>query len=255
VTTGLRDLAAMGFDVASNVIAGAMGDLREQVQLSESAEATRLLEQAKAAVPSGVKVETVDRTGRPAAIILDEVEHPEIDTIVLGSRGRGSIARAFFGSVADAVARGSTKPILIARRLVSGPILVALDGSDPSLRAANAAALLAKKLGVGMTLLTVADVPIDDPEGARLAESVRSSTVPFVAQVRKDISQIAPDVVVADRVVVNEAATGILEETGRLGATLIVLGRSGWTRNARLPLGTVVQRVMTHSESSVLVIP
>lgn len=255
VTSGLRDLAAMGFDSASNVIGGAMGDLRERVQLEESGEAARLLEQSRAAIPAGPSVETHERTGRPAAVILEEAERSDVDTVVLGSRGRGALARALFGSVADAVARGTTRPVLIARNLVARKILVALDGSEPSLRAAQAAALVAQRLGGEIRLLTVADVPVKEADREFIVSSVRTSSQPLVTHVRTAIAALAPGVKVEERFVLNEAAVGILEEAVRVGAELIVLGRRGWTNNARLPLGTVAQRVMTHADASVLVVP
>jgi nucleotide-binding universal stress UspA family protein len=51
--------------------------------------------------------------GAPAEAIVQASERLGVDAIILGSRGRGSVARALMGSVAQKVASSSHKPVLV----------------------------------------------------------------------------------------------------------------------------------------------
>jgi nucleotide-binding universal stress UspA family protein len=50
-----------------------------------------------------------------AEAILQAAERLDVDVIALGSHGRSGVARALMGSVAEAVSRRSTRPVLIVR--------------------------------------------------------------------------------------------------------------------------------------------
>ena len=255
VTSGFGDLAAMTVDSAASAITGAMGDVRDQLELSEGAEAARLLSETRAVLPPGLRAVTYDKHGRPADVILAELGSSGVDSVVVGSRGRGAIARAFFGSVADGVVRGALKPVLIARRPGAQNILVGIDGSESSRQAARAAALVAKKLGGTVTLLHVAIVPLAERQLSRVNQAVTDMLRPVLARAREEVAAIAPDVQVLERFVVGEPAHGLLENAAQTGAELIVVGRTGRTAHERPTLGSVAQRVATHADASVLVVP
>lgn len=71
--------------------------------------AARLLEQ-------GVRARTEIATHRsPARAILAYADQSGADLIALATHGRGGIARAFMGSVADKVIRGATMSVLVVR--------------------------------------------------------------------------------------------------------------------------------------------
>ena len=53
--------------------------------------------------------------GDPYAEILDYVKRMSIDLIVMGTHGRGGVARAFLGSVAEKVVRTAPCPVLTVR--------------------------------------------------------------------------------------------------------------------------------------------
>lgn len=61
-------------------------------------------------VPAALPFQTVYRVGNPAQVILDYAHAEQVDWIVLGRQGRGSI---FFGNVASRVARHARCPTLI----------------------------------------------------------------------------------------------------------------------------------------------
>jgi nucleotide-binding universal stress UspA family protein len=53
--------------------------------------------------------------GKPAETIMQAAERLNVDAISLASRGRGGLARALLGSVAEEVVRRSTRPVLVVR--------------------------------------------------------------------------------------------------------------------------------------------
>ena len=59
----------------------------------------------------GLSVEASVVLGRADTMIIAAAE--EADMVVLASHGRGGLARMALGSVADAVVRGSGKPVMI----------------------------------------------------------------------------------------------------------------------------------------------
>src|SRR6516164_2320478 len=68
---------------------------------------------AQRAREEGIKCETVVRPGLPADQILAYVREHEIDRIVMGTHSPGPIGKLLVGSVAEAVLRTSTVPVLI----------------------------------------------------------------------------------------------------------------------------------------------
>jgi nucleotide-binding universal stress UspA family protein len=71
-----------------------------------------VLNQAKARVPDMMPVETVLRQGVAADQILDVATTFDADLIVIGTHGRGRFTQVVIGSVAAAVARKATCPVI-----------------------------------------------------------------------------------------------------------------------------------------------
>jgi nucleotide-binding universal stress UspA family protein len=63
----------------------------------------------------GVPVEFEVVAGVPADEIVTYADNHDVALIVIGSRGRGSIARALLGSVSQAVLRDAHRPVLVVR--------------------------------------------------------------------------------------------------------------------------------------------
>lgn len=61
----------------------------------------------------GVDVTVLDDSGDPAARIIDHAEGRDIDSIVVGGRKRSSVGKALFGSVTQAVLRGTSLPVVV----------------------------------------------------------------------------------------------------------------------------------------------
>jgi nucleotide-binding universal stress UspA family protein len=82
---------------------------------------------------AGLTVQTLVRSGRPGAMIVDVARSQGANLIVLGSTIRGRLPRALLGSIADAVIRDAPCPVLLVRS--AGPpdpaqALLPLDPPD-----------------------------------------------------------------------------------------------------------------------------
>lgn len=64
---------------------------------------------------TGVTLTTKILQGKPANMILREIESENIDLVVMGSHGYGAISGAILGSVSQRVLHGSKCSVLIAK--------------------------------------------------------------------------------------------------------------------------------------------
>ncbi|RIK85584.1 MAG: universal stress protein UspA [Planctomycetota bacterium] len=76
---------------------------------------TKLAEIAAGLTPSKAEVATVIVEGRPSRQIVDYASKNAVDLIVMGTHGRGPVAKAFLGSVAENVVRHAECPVLLVR--------------------------------------------------------------------------------------------------------------------------------------------
>jgi nucleotide-binding universal stress UspA family protein len=83
--------------------------------LDEAEHARKQLEQVR---PADSRVKVVHRLveGDPAGEILQAAGDLSVDLIVMGSHGRGGLARLLMGSVAEAVLRKARCPVLTVRK-------------------------------------------------------------------------------------------------------------------------------------------
>jgi nucleotide-binding universal stress UspA family protein len=93
--------------------------------------------------PAGLRVEGEVRLGIAAQTILREAK--SVDAVVMGTRGGGVLQGYALGSVALRVAHGGAAPVVLVKpddRLPAAlgkrlRVLLAMDGSEPALRAAE----------------------------------------------------------------------------------------------------------------------
>ncbi|MFT3772179.1 MAG: universal stress protein [Minicystis sp.] len=69
-----------------------------------------------ASLGMGVPATPITRVGNAAAEIVRHAEEHDVDLIVVGGHGRTGVTRALLGSVAEHVARISTRPVLVVPR-------------------------------------------------------------------------------------------------------------------------------------------
>lgn len=136
-------------------------------------------------------------------------------------------------------------------------IMVAVDGSEPSLHAASMAAQLARATGA-MLILAHARVPVaypaevawvPSPELEQAQERQAHEILKHTAE-----SLAGPGVQVTALVLHGGAAEAIAEAATREGADLVVVGSRGRGAVARMLLGSVADRLVHICHKPVLVV-
>lgn len=203
--------------------------------------------------------------GRPASVIVEEAREFAADLVVVGSRGRGSIAALVLGSISSEVVDHAPCPVLVARRSGLSRVVLATDGSPT---AAAAEALLARWpvfAGLPIRVVSVADVP--PPWQTGIAPTMYLQVVDAYAQdldrAKAEHERIAAESAsrlgsagrdATAEVRCGDAATEILDVVGEWSADLVVLGSRGRTGMTRLLLGSVARNLVHSSSASILVV-
>ena len=240
----------------------------EDVLARINSDAQAYLEQMAETIRSdGVTVETAVRDGDPAECIVAEADRDAGTLIAMTTHGRTGVGRWLLGSVTDKMVRGGRHPMLITRAQEGGAhpvnrVVLTLDGSDLSEQALPHAAVMAKSLGVGVTVLRAVSLnpygeafteyaPIH--VGQDVAGEMESEAGEYVAARVADLqSEGVADV--TGSVVTGYPASVILDEVGDAGDKLVTMATHGRAGMARLLLGSVTDRVVRHSAGPVFVI-
>ncbi len=86
----------------------------EQVEQEHAAFAQKLLAAARAKLDEpGLVVDALVLNGSPAESLADAAGQLDADLVVVGSRGRGAVARSLLGSVTDRLVHVCPKPVLV----------------------------------------------------------------------------------------------------------------------------------------------
>ncbi|MFX0069273.1 MAG: universal stress protein [Candidatus Hodarchaeota archaeon] len=185
----------------------------------------------------------------PANSIV-ELSERDYDLIVIGARGEHEKDPYSLGSITIKVTRHASCPILIVKKTTAlSNMLVYLDGSENSVRAADYAAKLAEKLDSKITLLCVQLRRLFDlsPESAEdMCERIFSKALDAIGRRELRIS----------KAIEFGHPSNIIAETAKKGKhDLIVLGRKGLGTIKRFLLGDVAESVSYKAECSVLMVP
>lgn len=144
------------------------------------------------------------------------------------------------------------------RRRAAGRLLLAVDFSTPSRNALDAAAALARDLGVGIVLLHVS--PLKEtilPKGSKVSRRTPASPPSDAAQLSAEWADALRGAGIAVEPVneVGDPASVILEQAKRRGCSLVVLASSGKGRLRSLLVGSTTQDLLRRSRLPVLVVP
>ena len=91
----------------------AIENLEELVAVSEKTATTQLAAQQAKYRGDGVNVETVQLTGAPAPLILDQAQHLNADYIVMGSHGHTPLYDLLVGTTTHGVLKKAKCPVVI----------------------------------------------------------------------------------------------------------------------------------------------
>jgi nucleotide-binding universal stress UspA family protein len=135
--------------------------------------------------------------GEVAQAILDFAHQKEIDLIVVGTHGRGGLDRVLMGSVAEQVFRHSPVPVLtlgphlhqIARAGTPKNILVPVDFTPASERAARYAVAMAREHDAKLTMLHVIERWPAQAQGdrARVMQALREKGESLIGEEAKGL--------------------------------------------------------------------
>ncbi len=145
--------------------AGYGGDspsIRKRLRETATERATSLRDEA---TQRGIEATAVTREGIPAKEIVTYSDDEEIDAIIIGTAGRGGVARTVIGSVADNVVRTASIPVITitpasTRAERTGDvnaILLPTDGSEAATAVAALGVELAVQLNASVHFLSVID--------------------------------------------------------------------------------------------------
>jgi len=85
-----------------------------EVEAEHRSHAEEVLREARAALgQAGAGAEVLVLYGPPAEALVEAAEERDADLVVVGSRGRGAVARVLLGSTTDRVVHVSTRPVLV----------------------------------------------------------------------------------------------------------------------------------------------
>ena len=240
-------------------------------------EATELVNSgAEQLLHAGHKALAEVRMGFPRKVISECAKELQADLIMVGSHGHSAIGRFLLGSVAQAVLRIASCPVEIVRFPAGGAapsshpmkVLLATDGSECSLAAANSVAARPWPGGTIFKVVSVEDLIVfETPIAASPPASIYPSTL--LEELLADARARAIDAIDDTRRVLKQAGLKlqdrqpiplddprnvILALAQTWPADLIVLGshgRRGWDR---FLMGSVAEGVAVHAHCSVEVI-
>lgn len=220
-------------------------------------------------------VEVVVAEGTAEAIVARARELPSC-VVCMSTRGRGRIAGAMIGSVGRAVLQLCGLPVLAVgpqadrppalvgrprRRpeswpepLSAGPVVACVDGSSSSEAVLPEAARWASALGLGLTVLTVAD-DTASTTGAATNRFGPPDPQGYVDTLAAEWSAVVPGAV--GEVVVDPigVASGVRSRLGTDPAGLLAVTTHARSGLERVRLGSAAADIVRTSTAPVLVVP
>jgi len=199
--------------------------------------------------------------GKPATAIVKFARKMNADLIVMGTNGRRGPAKLFFGSVAQAVLRQTSTPVLVvarsrptrsAAKRQAYPVVAALElgpnGRGDATRMARAAA----RIGGPLTLLHVVRRVTDLLGTPALVDPYHHRRL---NEARKGLKEIADGVGAASRVVLGIPEDEITATASEMKAGLIVLALRRGRGLFGPRQGTTTYRILCASTTPVLALP
>lgn len=206
-------------------------------------EALERLETKASKLHQNLETECIVAEGEPGETILATAEERDIPLIVLASRNHSLARRMVLGSVAAEVVRWTTRAVLLEDAhtdgdgpALTGPVLVATDGSPASEPAEN----LALELARGSSLSVVSVVDDDSLElGYEITSRVLQEAEANGVHVHRSVETGRPGEEIARVAAISRAS-------------LIVVGRR---RTAERGIGSTAEALCQQAGRPVLLVP
>lgn len=198
-------------------------------------------------------------------VINDRAEHALIEAagddaaaIVVGARGMSGFKGLLLGSVSRYVLHTATCPVIVIRdeaERTDLPVVVGVDGSEPSQRALAWAVDYARCRSLPVVALHAWVVPYS-PFGLYAPPDLGKQAQAATRFLDDELAGIDESGLVAPierRVVEQRAITALLEASA--GASIVVVGSRGRGQVTRMLLGSVSEQLSHHANCPVAVIP
>jgi nucleotide-binding universal stress UspA family protein len=235
-----------------------MATLPEPVDAELRANAEQMLHEAAARVRADhpdLPVITRLHDGAPAAVLTAASHHAAL--VVVGHRGAGGFTGLLAGSVAVQLVSHAAAPVIVARGEPafggSAPVVVGVDGSDASQRAAAFAIDCAARYGCPLVVLHAWAVDSAWPPEMAMAGYPPPTEPDVAADVIGDLPAQFPDVTVRSELRKHLPAHEALVAASE-GARLVVVGSRGRGGFRGLLLGSVSQALIHHAHCPVAVV-
>jgi nucleotide-binding universal stress UspA family protein len=210
--------------------------------------------------------------GPAADTLYDYAIESAADLVVMTTHGRGMLARAWLGGVADTLVRRLPMPVLLARPhaealdLLEGVheqafehVLVPLDGSPLAEETLAPAADLGELMGAEFTLVQAIEpvmltyAPAAQAAGVdeRFLEQWRAEALAYLEGVAGRMRERG--LVVRTRVIYGSPAVAIIDYAHEHAADLIAMCTHGRGGIARMLLGSVADKVVRGADALVLI--
>jgi len=75
---------------------------------------------ADSEIPTGVKIKTIIKTGKPFLEIIETAAEEDVDIIIIATHGHSGMEHILFGSTAEKVVRKAPCPVLTLRKPIKG---------------------------------------------------------------------------------------------------------------------------------------
>jgi len=209
-----------------------------------------------------VKIRSVLVKGHAAYSLVKEAEKRNPHLMVLGSRGFHDIQGYFMGSVSRKVLAHAPCPVCIVKDPIQTqvPVVLAVDGSNASMRAAN---YLKSWISPDLVSVHVLSVVPEASRGlgtsARAKPYTKALTDAFQKQAQEATAKVRSLLLkkkfdVTSEVVPGNPRAAILDCLVNREAGLAVLGAKGLTGPERFQMGSVSEWVAAYSGCSILVV-
>lgn len=212
----------------------------------EEEEAMAYLEHIKKSVSQeGLFCWTILRHGEePYRLIVEEADEKKIDMIIIGKHGRRGLARVLMGSVAAKVIGNAPCKVLVvpkAARIEYRNILVGIDGSEHSYKAASEAIGISKRCGSKLLAVSA----IHSEAELEKAKADVNRIVEMAQEEGIQVESLTP---------IGRSHDVIIEIAGGRGVDLIVMGTYGKTGLQKALMGSSTERVIGLANCAVLVV-
>jgi len=212
----------------------------------------------------GVQASTRLEVGDPVEAILGIRREIEADMLVVGTHGRKGLPRVVLGSVAESLYKSAAFPVAVVRKFERGtggigPVLAPVDFSEGAMHAARAAAHLARKLGVKLSLIHVLPEVVP-PRGEKDQEAIRREALALRRDAEAQLQALIKELGLGPEQVEFSLVTGvdsaqINHVAAEMHAGCIVMGTRGLTGLPRVLLGSVTDQVVQQAPCPVVIVP